>query len=97
MQAVKATPGEPAPPLSDRLAAATQPRRDLVARLAISRGQHNPATQRQRLRALRAPSPTLKHIPVLNTEHDLCTRRHGGPQSSSITTNFAPNHPMPAN
>ena len=36
----------------------------------------DPATQRQRLRALRAPSPTLEHLPLLVAHHDLYPLRH---------------------
>ena len=41
--------------------------RDLVARPPLRCRQHDPAAKRQRLRALRSPSPPLKHLPLLTT------------------------------
>jgi hypothetical protein len=82
MQTVEATPSEPAAPLANRRAAAAQPRRDLLARLAVGRRQHDPAAQRQRLRALRTPRPALQHLPLLVAQHNLYTLRHDYPPSS---------------
>jgi hypothetical protein len=97
MQPIKTTPREPATPLADRRGRAPQSRSDLLAGLPLGSGQHDPAAQRQRLSALRTPSPTLEHLPLGLIEHDLSTRRHNGLQSSLITTNFATKPPLPAN
>ena len=68
MQAVEAPPGEAPPPAADRLGAAAQAGRDLLAGLAVGCRQHDPAAQRQGLGALGAPGPALEHLPLLVTE-----------------------------
>src|SRR5215217_4527450 len=85
VQTVEAAPGEPAPPLSDRVVVAAKLRCDLLARTPLSGRQHHPAAKRERLRALRPPSPPLQHLPLLGTQHDLSTNGHNRPQSSSTT------------
>ena len=89
VQPVQTAPREPPAPAPDSLRAAAQPRRDVLAGLAVTRRQHDPAAQRQRLRARRSPRPPLEHLPLLATEHNLHTLRHRGLQSSSMTTTFA--------
>jgi hypothetical protein len=76
MQPVEAALGEAAAPAADRRAVAAEPRRDLLARLAVGRRQHDPAAQRQRLRALGTTRPPLKHLPLLLLEHYLCALGH---------------------
>ena len=96
MQPIEAAPREPAPPLADRRGVTAQLGRDLRARPPLRRRQHDPAAKRQRLRALRTPSPPLQHLPLLTTEHDLRTLRHDRPQSSSsMRTTFGANQPGP--
>src|SRR5438477_356805 len=95
VQPVEATPREPSPPLADRRTGSAQLGRDLRARPTVSRRQHNPAAKRQRLRALRTPSPPLQRLPLLIVEHDLSTNRHDRPQSSLIRTTFDTSTPGP--
>src|SRR3546814_10119107 len=62
MKAVKAPPRKPTPPAANRVRVAAQLGGDLLARPPRRRRQHDPATQRQRLRVLRAPRPALEHL-----------------------------------
>jgi hypothetical protein len=97
MQPIDPAGREAPAPTTDRRRAAAQSGGDVLARLAIGGSQHDPAAQRQRLRAGRAARPALKDLPLLLGEYDLSTRRHSGLQSSSMTTNFAANRHLPAN
>ena len=57
----------------------------------------NPTAKRERLRALRPPSPPLQRFALLVAEHDPRTNRHR-PQSSSLTmTAFGAKQRVPAN
>ena len=67
VQAVEAAPGEPAPPLPDRVVVTAELGRDLLACPALRGRQHDPAAKRERLRALRPPSPPLQHLPLLSS------------------------------
>jgi hypothetical protein len=98
VQPIQPLASESPAPLADRVFAAAQPRRDLDTRLTLSRRQHDPATQRERLRARRTPSPTLQHLPLLISQHHVRKRRHLGLQSSLITTTkFDTTHTVPTN
>ena len=98
MQPVEAPPRKPAPPPADRRAGTAQLGCDLPARPPLRRRQHDPATKRQRLRALRPPSPSLEHLPLLVAEHDLYnTPRHDRLQSSPMRTTFEAKERVPAN
>jgi len=90
VEAVEATAGEAPAPAPDGLRAAAEPGGDLLALLAVGRGQHDPAAQRQRLRRLRPPRPALEHLPLLVADHDIDTLRHNGLQSSLMTTTASP-------
>ena len=59
-----------APPLAHRRRATTQPLRDRGIGCPLSRGQHDPCSQRQRLRHRVSPGPTLQHLPVLAADLD---------------------------
>src|SRR5579859_115589 len=86
MQSIKPPPGEATPPLAHSRGIAAQPLGDLLTGLSIRRRQHDPTAQRQRLRALRPPSPPLQHLAILIAEHNLGTLSHKRLQSSSIPT-----------
>jgi hypothetical protein len=79
MQPVKAVLHEPATALAHRRAIAAEPRRDRLGRLAIGYGQHDSATQGQRLRTAETTSPPREHPPLLLTRHNLRAHRHGHP------------------
>src|ERR1700731_4883352 len=97
MQRIDATLSEPAAPAANRLRTAAQLRGDVLTRQAVRRRQHDPATQGKRLRALRAPSPTLKHLPLALPDNDPHTLGHNRLLSSSMTKEFAAPNNMPAN
>src|SRR5438093_3558736 len=98
VQPVEATPREPSAPLPDRRRVAAQLGRDLAARLTLGRSQHDPAAKRQRLRALRTPSPPPQHLSLLIAQHDLYALRHDRlPSSPSMKTAFGSHGRVPAN
>src|SRR5262249_58948964 len=67
------------PPLAHRVGVATELRRDLLARATVGSRKHRPTAKRQRLRALRPPSPPLQYLPLLIVQHDLRPLRHTRP------------------
>ena len=80
---------EPGPPLAHRRRAAPQLGGDVLVRLALRGGQHDPAPQRQRLRALRAsrPPPSVSRSSSLSTIRAVGRpRRAIAPPSSPTTT-----------
>ena len=79
MQTIDPALGEPDSPFADRVGVTPKLRGDLIARAPLRRRQHHPAAKRQRLRALRPPSPPLEHRPLLIVQHDLSPLRHARP------------------
>jgi len=97
VEAVQARTGKAPPPAPHPLGGAAQPSRDLLARLAIGGAQHDPAAQRQRLRALGPAGPALGHLALLVADHDLCSLRHDClPSSRLLTMDFAADRRVPA-
>jgi len=79
MKTVDAAACEPVPPLADCVVVTAKLGCDLFARTPLGGRQHDPAAKRQRLRALRPPSPPLQHLPLLGGQHDLNTNSHNAP------------------
>src|SRR5215211_1825105 len=88
VQAIDAPLSEPCPPLADRRRMTPQLGPDLLVRRALGSGQHDPAPQRQRLRALRPSSPPLEHLTLLVAQHDLSRR------PSPLSHQCLPSSPM---
>src|SRR5262245_8052487 len=82
MEPINATAGEAAPPPPDRGAVAAKLSSDLGTRATLRRSQHDPTTKRQRLRTLRPPSPPLKRLPLLLSQHRSEERRVGKERST---------------
>ena len=78
-------------PLAHRRPATPATRRDLLVGRPVRARQHDPAPQRQRLRRLRPPRPTLQRLPLLIGQHQLGLRapspRHH-PTPTLRSTNF---------
>ena len=94
VQAVQPPLGETGPPFTHRCGATAQPAGDRRIRLALGAAEHDPAAQRQRLRALRPARPPLQRLPLLCTEHHTrrrtpSLRHHSRLPSSLLTTGFA--------
>src|SRR5262249_29901025 len=79
VQTVQPSLGETDTPLAHRVGVATALRRDLLARATVGSRKHRPTAKRQRLRALRPPSPPLQYLPLLIVQHDLRPLRHTRP------------------
>src|SRR5947209_7579151 len=79
VKTVKTAASETTAPLTDRVGAATEASRDLLARRTIGGSQHDPAAQRQRLRARRTARPAHEHLPLLVAHHDLYPLRYDNP------------------
>ncbi len=89
---------EAVPPLAHRRRIATQPRRDLVMRaVPLRAGQHDAATQRERLRRRMAARPTLQHRALIGAQGDLDGRSspacHGDPPMLVDNTGRTPTQP----
>ena len=90
MQTIEAMHDKPGAPLAYRHPAHTETLGDFDVRATLGAGQHNPAPQRQRLRARMAPSPTLERVALAVAEHQLghpcAPLSHRCLPSSSMTT-----------
>jgi hypothetical protein len=90
MQTIEPMHDKPGAPLAYRHPAHTETLGDFDVRATLGAGQHNPAPQRQRLRARMAPSPTLERVALAVAEHQLghpcAPLSHRCLPSSSMTT-----------
>jgi hypothetical protein len=98
VQPIQTAARETAAPLADRRLVAVKPRGDPLAWLTVGGGEHDPAAQRERLRALRPPSPALEHFALLVRQHHFRKPGHPRlPSSLATTTDFDTKRLMPAN
>ena len=78
-QAVQAGGDKPRPPPVHRGHTHPQVRRDLLVRLPLGTGQHDPGPHRQVLRRLRPPRPPVQLGPLRVGQDKLCLRPTGAP------------------